>query len=234
MLPEEKARIKIDKQLKNAGWDIVSRDEYIPSNALAVKEALMQGNKESDYLLFVEGKACGVIEAKKVGVSLSGVENQSKGYACHLPEKTRAWQIPLPFIYETNSEEIYFTDVRDVNACSRRIFNFHRPETLLEFLNQTTTLRNNLKSMPALNTAGLRDCQIEAIEGLEQSLANNQKRSLIHMATGAGKTFTACNFVYRLLHMQAQSLYKIADWVGCMSPGNQAYFKSILVISISN
>ena len=201
MNPEEKARIRIDEELTQAGWVIQDRKDFNRNAALgvAVREFMMQDNTEADYLLFIDGKACGVIEAKKLGVSLSGVENQSKGYACHLPEKTRAWQMPLPFIYETNSEEIYFTDVRDVNACSRRVFNFHRPETLLEFLNQTTTLRNNLKSMPALNTAGLRDCQIEAIEGLEQSLANNQKRSLIHMATGAGKTFTACNFVYRLL-----------------------------------
>lgn len=201
MNPEEKARIKIDEELTEAGWVIQDRKDFNRNASLgvAVREFLMQDNTEADYLLFVDGKACGVIEAKKVGISLSGVENQSKGYACHLPEKTRSWQMPLPFIYETNSEEIYFTDARDINACSRRIFNFHRPETLLEFLNQTSTLRNNLKHMPALNTKGLRNCQIEAIKGLEQSLANNQKRSLIHMATGAGKTFTACNFVYRLL-----------------------------------
>lgn len=65
MLPEERARIKIDKQLINAGWDAVSRHEYIPSSASAVKEALMQGNTDSDYLLFVEDKAIAVVEAKK-------------------------------------------------------------------------------------------------------------------------------------------------------------------------
>ena len=41
MLPEEKARAKIDKQLTDAGWDIVSRNEYIPQSASAVKEALI-------------------------------------------------------------------------------------------------------------------------------------------------------------------------------------------------
>ena len=201
MNPEEKARIRIDENLIQSGWVIQDRKDFNRNASLgvAVREFLMQDNTEADYLLFIDGKACGVIEAKKVGISLSGVENQSKGYSCNLPEKTRSWQMPLPFIYETNSEEIYFTDARDINACSRRIFNFHRPETLLELLNQSSTLRNNLKHMPELNTAGLRDCQIEAIKGLEQSLANNRKRSLIHMATGAGKTFTACNFVYRLL-----------------------------------
>lgn len=201
MNPEEKARLKIDEELTQAGWVIQDRKDFNRNASLgvAVREFLMQDNTEADYLLFVDGKACGVIEAKKAGHTLSGVENQSKGYSCHLPEKTRSWQMPLPFVYETNSQEIYFTDARDINACSRRIFNFHRPETLLELLSQPSTLRNNLKNMPALNKTGLRDCQVEAIEGLEQSLANNQKRSLIHMATGAGKTFTACNFVYRLL-----------------------------------
>ena len=201
MNPEEKARLKIDEELTQAGWVIQDRKDFNRNASLgvAVREFLMQDNTEADYLLFVDGKACGVIEAKKAGHTLSGVENQSKGYSCHLPEKTRSWQMPLSFVYETNSQEIYFTDARDINACSRRIFNFHRPETLLELLNQSSTLRNNLKNMPILNKTGLRDCQVEAIEGLEQSLANNQKRSLIHMATGAGKTFTACNFVYRLL-----------------------------------
>lgn len=201
MNPEEKARLKIDEELTQAGWVIQDRKDFNRNASLgvAVREFLMQDNTEADYLLFVDGKACGVIEAKKAGHTLSGVENQSKGYSCHLPEKTRSWQMPLPFVYETNSQEIYFTDARDINACSRRIFNFHKPETLFELLNQPSTLRNNLKNMPILNKTGLRDCQVEAIDGLEQSLANNQKRSLIHMATGAGKTFTACNFVYRLL-----------------------------------
>ena len=79
MLPEEKARIKIDKQLTDAGWDIVARDEYVPFNASAVKEALMQGNKESDYLLFVDDKAIAVVEANVLqdesgGVGASGME----------------------------------------------------------------------------------------------------------------------------------------------------------------
>ena len=65
MLPEERARVKIDKQLSEAGWDIVMRNEYVPKSAAAVKEALMQGNTESDYLLFVDDKAIAVVEAKR-------------------------------------------------------------------------------------------------------------------------------------------------------------------------
>ena len=73
MLPEEKARVKIDKQLSDAGWDIVARDEYVPFNASAVKEALMQGNKESDYLLFIDDKAIAVVEAKAEDNALGDV-----------------------------------------------------------------------------------------------------------------------------------------------------------------
>lgn len=84
MLPEERARIKIDNQLVNAGWDVVSRHEYIPNSASAVKEALMQGNTESDYLLFVEDKAIAVVEAKKESDPLGKeVEKQAERYAVH-------------------------------------------------------------------------------------------------------------------------------------------------------
>ena len=70
MLPEEKARVKIDKQLRNAGWDIVARNEYLPNSTSAVKEALMGGNTESDYLLFIDGKAIAVVRQKEKRILL--------------------------------------------------------------------------------------------------------------------------------------------------------------------
>ena len=84
MLPEERAREKIDKQLTTAGWDIVSRDEYVPQSASAVKEALMLGNTESDYLLFVDDKAIAVVEAKREENPLGEeVQQQAEDYACN-------------------------------------------------------------------------------------------------------------------------------------------------------
>ena len=70
MTPEELARVKIDKQLNDAGWDIVSRNEYVPQSTAAVKEGLMQGNKESDYLLFIDDKAIAIVEAKPKLIAL--------------------------------------------------------------------------------------------------------------------------------------------------------------------
>ena len=199
--PEDKAREIIDEQLIKAGWVIQNRSDFdrTASLGVAVREFLMDDNTEADYLLFVDGKACGVIEAKKAGVALSGVENQSHGYACHLPEYVKNWQMPLPFVYESTGTETFFCDGRDKICRSRQIFAFHSPQSLLDMLEDTDTLRNRLQHLPVLEKGTLRDCQFEAIKGLEKSLAQGNQKSLIQMATGAGKTYTACNFSYRLL-----------------------------------
>ena len=214
MTPEEKARIEIDKMLEQAGWIVQDRSELNirASMGVAIREFVMKDNGESDYLLFVNGKAIGVLEAKKAELSLSGVENQSQGYACNLPEGVRCYQMPLPFVYESNGSEIYFRDCRDEVCRSRRLFAFHKPETLFELISNEDTLRNKLTMMPELNREGLRDCQVEAIVGLENSLKQGKPRALIQMATGAGKTFTTCNFTYRLLrHAKAKRILFLVD-----------------------
>lgn len=201
MKPEDKAREKIDELLKQVGFVIQDRAEFNrnASFGVAVREFVMSDGSKADYLLFVNGKACGVIEAKKEGVSLIGIEIQAKHYALHVSAELRVWQSPLPFIYESNFNEIYFADLREKDSRSRQIFSFHTPQALYEMLNRNKTLRDSLKELPKIDKANLRECQIEAINGLEESLKLNKPRSLIQMATGSGKTFTACNFIYRLL-----------------------------------
>ena len=201
MKPEDKVREKIDDILKQVGFVIQDREEFNRNASLgvAIREFVMSDESKADYLLFIDGKACGVIEAKKEGISLSGIELQAKHYASHIPKELRIWQNPLPFIYVSNFNEIYFADLREQDYSSRQIFSFHTPESLFENLKRDKTLRDSLKEIPKLDTVGLRKCQIEAIERLDNSLKLNKPRSLIQMATGSGKTFTACNFTYRLL-----------------------------------
>ncbi|MFA6280587.1 MAG: DEAD/DEAH box helicase family protein [Bdellovibrionales bacterium] len=201
MTPEELARQKIDALLKQAGWVIQDRANFdrFAARGVAVEEFLVKDKKEADYLLFIDGKAAGVIEAKKQGETLSGTEAQSGGYAGSLPEHVKTHILPLPFVYESNGEEVFFRDGRDPSPRSRRIFAFHKPETLERWLQEGDTLRSRLQHMPPLAKSTLRDCQINAITGLETSLAKADPRALIQMATGAGKTYTACNFSYRLL-----------------------------------
>ncbi len=200
MQPEARARQKIDELLTAAGWIVQNRADFDRTAALgvAVREFALPGG-EADYLLFVDGKAAGVIEAKKSGDTLSGVAEQSEKYMSALPRHLASWAPNLVFDYESTGDETIFRDVRDPNARSRRVFAFHRPETLRGWLLEPDTLRARLTRLPPLDEHGLRDCQIEAIHGLEASFAQARPRALIQMATGAGKTFTACNLSWRLL-----------------------------------
>lgn len=219
MTPEEKARQNIDKLLEAAGWVIQDKDAFNRNAALgvAVREFQLPAGP-CDYLLFVQGKAAGVIEAKKAGTTLSAIADQSDKYMATLPEHLARWSDQLIFDYESNGEEVLFRDTRDPLPRSRRIFAFHKPETLYEWLQEGDTLRQRLCQMPALDKTGLRDCQIEAIAGspsmpgLEPSLAQDNPRTLLQMATGAGKTFTACTFSYRLIkHAHAHRILFLVD-----------------------
>lgn len=118
----------------------------------------------------------------------------------------------MPFTYETTGVETNFRDQRDPDSRSRPVFAFHRPEHLVELVQQPDTLRARLKHFPALNTKPLRDCQIAAVTGLEKSLADNRPRALLQMATGSGKTFTACTQAYRLIkHAGAKRILFLVD-----------------------
>lgn len=199
MKPEEQARQQIDHLLRLAGWQIQDLNQFNPGAGLgvAVREFPTSAGP-ADYVLFVDRTPVGVIEAKPEGATLSGVAEQSAKYLTglqNLPVVTG----PLRFAYESTGIETNFRDELDPECRSRRVFAFHRPETLKEFLDQPDTLRGRLRNLPSLNTAGLRDCQVEAITALERSLATDRPRALIQMATGSGKTFTAVSFIYRLV-----------------------------------
>ena len=199
MTPEEKARVKIDKQLKNAGWDIVSRDEYIPSNALAVKEALMQGNKESDYLLFVDDKAIAVVEAKKEKNSLGDmVAAQAEAYS----KKPQSWY-PLwfngkiPLVYLANGNKIYFKNMlTDPDGDYIELSEMHSPKKMLQIIGK----KSEYGALPRIEKRGLRDCQYNAEVAFEKILKAGQKKALAVLATGSGKTYLACLAAYRLLN----------------------------------
>ena len=198
--PEQLARQRIDQLLTDAGWELQDRDSLNRNASLgvAVREFPLPAG-HCDYLLFIDGKAAGVIEAKKTGVTLSGVAEQSAKYMTEPPEHLACWDKFLIYDYESTGDETFFRNIRDPKARSRRLFAFHRPETLHDWVRASDTLRQRLRTMPQLDIKGLRDCQVDAIRGLEKSLAEDQPRALIQLATGAGKTFTACSFSYRLI-----------------------------------
>ena len=212
--PEQQARDRIDARLVEAGWLVQSKKELNPHAALGVAVREYQTDiGPADYVLFVEGKPVGVIEAKpdSAGVKLTTVEEQSEGYA-NAKLKWIANTDPLPFVYESTGELTRFTDGRDPKPRSRPVFTFHRPATLKAWANTPRSLRAGIAALPDLDPTGLRDCQITAITNLEASLKAGRPRALVQMATGSGKTFTATTQVYRLLkHAGARRILFLVD-----------------------
>ncbi|MGB5966954.1 MAG: DEAD/DEAH box helicase family protein, partial [Spirulinaceae cyanobacterium] len=200
--PEQKARDKIDQLLTAAGWLVQDYENLNLGAALgiAVREYPLKSGF-ADYLLFINRRAAGVIEAKPQGITLSGVEFQSGKYLFNLPPKLPCHHKPLAFAYESTGGETFFRDERDSDPRSRRLFAFHKPETLEKWLTDSTTLRNQLKQLPEIKTPDLRKCQEEALCGLFESFRENRPRALIQMATGSGKTYTAVSFVYWLIKL---------------------------------
>ena len=206
--PEQKARDNIDALLEQAGW-VVQSAKKIDLN-VGVGQAVREYPTDTgpaDYVLFVDKKAVGVIEAKREeeGQRLTAHEGQTEGYAAARLKWVNN-QEPLPYLYESTGIITRFTDGRYPKPRSREVFNFHRPETIKEWLSQAASLRARLQHIPELNPSHLpakelrlRDCQETAITNLEVSFKADRPRALIQMATGAGKTYTAITAIYRLL-----------------------------------
>ena len=198
--PEQIARDRIDKMLRAAEWTIQSKNkvDLSASQGVVVREYLTDVGP-ADYVLFVDRKPVGIIEAKREeeGHRLTVVEEQTKDYANAKLKYLN--NDPLPFAYESTGTVTRFTDFRDPKPRGRNVFTFHKPSTIAEWLKKEKSLRGRLQDLPALDPAGLRAAQIKAIKELDKSFKNNRPRALIQMATGAGKTFTAATFIYRLL-----------------------------------
>ena len=208
MSPEEKARLEIDKKLEAAGWVIQDLNEMDFNVALgvAVREFQTTDNHEVDYALFVDGEPVGLVEAKEdnKGVELVNKAHEQNmeyvriGLKHHEDEKDL-----LRFIYEATGVVTQFTDLKDPEPRVRKLFSFHRPETLKSWIDdyerEHKTLRGRLQHFPELPINGFRDCQVNAISSLECSFGQNHPRALVQMATGAGKTYTAITNCYRLL-----------------------------------
>lgn len=222
--PEKLARQQIDALLEQAGWVLQDFKDFnrYAAPGIAVREFRMAaGHGTSDYLLWVDGKVAGVVEAKPAGTALTGVEVQSAKYSTGLPSNIEAALRPLPFLYESTGVETRFTDVRDPDCRSRRVFSFCRPETLRTWLTRgaecqaaqlASTLRGRFRTFPPLDHPRLWPAQRNAVLGLEKSFGEQRPRALIQMATGSGKTFTAITATYRVLkHGGAQRVLFLVD-----------------------
>ena len=229
MRPEDRAREDIDRQLAAAGWVVQDPDavDLHASRGIAVREfPLITGHGKADYLLYVDRKAVGAVEAKKAGTTLSAVEIQAAKYSEGLPPTLPAAIRPLPFLYQATGVETRFTSLLDPDPRSRELFHFHRPEVFAEWLSaeplwlpakdqldgKPASLRLRLRNLPDVPQSGLWPAQLTAVRNLEKSFAEDRPRALIQMATGSGKTFTAVTSIYRLVkHGGARRVLFLVD-----------------------
>lgn len=215
--PEDKARHElINPALVKAGWQIqyFKTANVFGSKGVAVEYFPMGwGVGEADYVLFVNGEAAGIIEAKKEGETLVGKEPQSAKYSKGFPKDFRSVDLPLPFVYETSGSEIRFTNCWDPKHRSREIFHFYTPDELEAWIKAgRENLRKRLVDLPSIDNPNLWEVQKKAIANLEESLKGAKPKALIQMATGSGKTFTAVNICYRLIkHANAKRILFLVD-----------------------
>ena len=210
--PENKARIQIDEMLTRAGWVVQDFKDVnlYAGEGVAVRE-LVTAAGPADYVLFVNRQAAGVIEAKKQGTTLAGVEWQTVKYQSNIPDELPAYLADngrLPFGYESTGDETWFTCRFDPEPTARRVFWFHQPKTLADMIDdhqvhRRGSLRARVHDVEPLppneQMPWLRDAQHAAMTNLDQSLRDNKPRALIQMATGSGKTFAAANIAERLI-----------------------------------
>ena len=212
--PEQAARDRIDEMLSQSGWIVQDnrKIDFSASPGVAVREYQTDVGP-ADYVLFVDKKPVGVVEAKPEdwGQKITTVEEQSSAYAAARLKWVNNRE-PLPFVYESTGVLTRFTDGRDPKPRSREVFGFPRPDTVQRWRAQPASLRKRLQGLPALDPAGLRACQVNAIEKLEASFRDDRPRALIQMATGSGKTYTAITSIYRLLkHADAKRVLFLVD-----------------------
>lgn len=211
--PEQKARDLIDKKLVEAGWAVQSKDgiDLNAARGVAIRE-YASDTGPMDYMLMVDGRPCGVIEAKKAEEAhkLSTVEEQSDEYST---SRLKFFgKQDLRFIYESTGEVTRIRDTHDPKTRAREVFSFMKPETMADELAKKDTLRERMRHFPPLDPTGLRACQFRAITRLEESFGRGRPRALVQMATGSGKTFTAITAIYRLLkYVGAKRVLMLVD-----------------------
>ncbi len=233
--PEQRARVDIDAQLGAAGWTVQNHNamDLSASRGVAVRE-FPTATGPADYLLYVDRKALGLIEAKKKGLTLLGVEGQGDRYAEGFSTTAHknglpVWGDPIPFHYMSTGSETLFASRRDPVIRPRKVFAFHRPETLLAWAKADASTRTLLRTMPPLDPAGFRAAQVVAINGVEESMRADKPRALLSMTMGSGKTYVAVAEAYRLIaHAKADRVLFLVDRINL---GEQAEgeFKSFVI-----
>lgn len=195
-------RDRIDRRLRELGWDIVRFREGIDLRTLthhAVTE-LETDNGPADYVFVVDGQVVGILEAKRPDIDPADVVGQARRYALGLKSTQFNFEgVRVPFLWSSNGKEIHYRDVRHPLNLARQVADYPTPGAIREALGRDVEAA--LKTLRALpnDHPKLRPYQRDANAATEAAMAERRREMLIAMATGTGKTFTEVNQIYRLL-----------------------------------
>ncbi len=216
-MESEKATRKerIDISLHKQGWKVIPYKEGLDTST-CTKHAVGEfptDNGPADYALFVNGQLLGIIEVKKYGIGAQNVLEQAKRYARGVVDGPGRWgEYRVPFLFSSSGEQVFFLDVRNPLNISRSLQDFFTPEALTEFFNRDEKAATDWFTQQPINNPRLRPYQVKAISAVEEAIGKGQRKIMLAMATGTGKTFTTVNQIYRLLKSKkAQRILFLVD-----------------------
>ena len=240
-LDEHATRRIIDKQLRDAGWEV---DTETLTHARGVRPqagkylAIAEWPTDTgpaDYVLFLGLEPVAVIEAKRASKDVMGDIEQAKRYGRPLK---------VPFLYSTNGRPylrqlptksgIYFLDSRRKENHPKHLEGWHTPEGLKAQLAQDIDRAHEALLVEPTGYLGLRKYQLDAIQKVEAAIGRGQRELLVAMATGTGKTKTCIGLVYRLL--KTKRFRRVLFLVDRSALGEQAEnaFKETRLESLQN
>lgn len=241
-LDEKTTRKLIDEQLQIAGWEVDSLNIRHSKGSrpqkgknLAIAEWPTKTGP-ADYALFCGMKLIGIVEAKKKAKDVKSDLGQAERYSKGIIDSSEfeligTWdEYSVPFLFATNGRPyieqlkeksgIWFLDARSKTNLPRPLVGWYSPEGLMSLsLRDEFTSNQKLKEEP-ISALGLRDYQSNAIESVERTIANGERKALVAMATGTGKTRTCIGLAYRLI--KTERFNRILFLVDRTSLGGQA------------
>ena len=175
------ARVKIDKLLGDAGWNLTD------GVSVLFEHALPDGTQADYVLCDRSGRPMAALEAKRASTDPITAQDQGRHYA---------EQLDVPFVFLSNGEEVRFLD-RETDAHARMIAGFWSQDDLERRI-AARRLHRDLSGVAIDRKIVDRDYQIECIEALSSEVSLGRRKLLVEMATGTGKTRTAAAFIKRL------------------------------------
>lgn len=213
-LESDTRKLYIDLLLEEAGWNFDKniKTEYKVTNFPANKS----GEGFVDYVLMGDnGLPLAIVEAKRTAISPEAGKQQAKLYADSLTEMTGQ----RPIIFYSNGYQTYiWNDLGDINGkggVPRSIQGFYSPQELsrlIERRKNNASSENSLSKININKSIAERYYQTRAIQSLITTFEQGNRKGLLIMATGTGKTRTAIALVDVLMRANVvQKVLFLAD-----------------------